>query len=103
MTDEWHPLQVLADMLTIKEKLGVLKQKKIVFVGDARNNVASSLMVIASKLGMNYFVLSPQQLQPDPVLIEQCQQLTKQTGGSLTVTNDWRLATRQADVIYTDV
>lgn len=90
-------------MLTIEEKLGVLKQKKIVFVGDARNNVASSLMVIASKLGMNYFVLSPQQLQPDPVLLARCQQLAKQTGGSLTVTNDWRLATSQADVIYTDV
>lgn len=90
-------------MLTIKEKLGVFKHKKIVFVGDAQNNVAHSLMVIASKLGMHYVVLSPQQLQPDPVLLEQCRQLTQQSGGSITITTDWKLATSQADVIYTDV
>ncbi|MBQ3335445.1 MAG: ornithine carbamoyltransferase [Eubacteriaceae bacterium] len=103
LTDTYHPTQILADMLTIKEHFGTLAGRKLVFAGDARNNMGNSLMIGCAKLGMHFVALAPGALYPDKALTEEMAALAEKTGGSVTVTSSIDEAVRGADVIYTDV
>ncbi|MEK7152385.1 MAG: ornithine carbamoyltransferase [Patescibacteria group bacterium] len=103
LTDLAHPTQILADFLTIQEHVGDLKNAKLVFVGDGRNNVANSLMEGAAKMGMDFRIAAPKELFPDAVLVKQAETFASQSGATITITDDLRAATKDADVIYTDV
>lgn len=103
LTDEFHPTQVLADMLTIREKLGRLKGVRFVFLGDARNNMGNSLMVMCAKLGLHFTACAPKDLFPKEDLVRECREIAAQSGGSVTLTEDVQEGTRGADVIYTDI
>ena len=105
LTDNYHPTQVLADFLTIKENFGYLKGIKLTYIGDGRNNVATSLMIGAAKMGINITIASPKTLFPDSNLIKQCENIAQEVALSSTinVTDDPRKAVIGADVIYTDV
>ena len=103
LTNEFHPTQILADMLTIKEHFGTLKGKKLVFMGDARYNMANSLMVGCSKLGVDFVACSAPAYFPDNKLIEICKKEAEKTGASLSFISDPYEAVKGADVIYTDV
>ena len=105
LTDDYHPTQVLADFLTIRENFGRLKGIRLVYVGDGRNNVANSLMIGAAKMGMHFVVGSPKELFPDPALVAECEQIAKdcESGATITVTDDPKAAVKGADAIYTDV
>ena len=103
LTDKFHPTQMLADMLTIEENFGHLKGINFTFMGDARNNVANSLMVVCSKLGLNFTNCAPKHLWPEEELIKTCEDLCKESGGSLRFTEDPVEGTTDADVIYTDI
>ena len=103
LTNEFHPTQMLADIMTVKEEFGDVKGKKLVFCGDARNNVGNSLMVVCSKLGMNFTCCAPKELFPTEELVETCQTICNETGGSITLTEDIMEGTKDADVLYTDV
>ena len=103
LTNEFHPTQMLADFLTIKENFGRLKGINLVFCGDGRNNVANSLMVASSKLGVNYTLAAPKSLWPDENLIQICKEIAATTGSVIKFTEDIMEATKNADVIYTDV
>jgi len=102
LTDEFHPTQALADIMTMEENFGPVKGKTLCYVGDGRNNVASSLMVISAKLGLNFTVVTPPELNPDPVLREKCAPLAEASGSKLIVSGDIA-AVSGADAIYTDV
>ena len=103
LTNEFHPTQMLADAMTIKEEFGHIKGIKLVFLGDARNNVGNSLMVMSSKLGINFVSCAPKELWPDEKLLKQCQEIAKETGATITCMEDPIEATKNADVLYTDV
>ncbi len=103
LTTEFHPTQILADFLTIKEHFGSLKGKKLVFMGDAANNMGNSLMVGCAKMGMHFVACAPENYFPNKELIAECQEIAKQTGAVLEFITDPILATKNADVIYTDV
>ncbi len=104
LTDQWHPTQMIADMLTLREAFGDdLHSRKLVFMGDARNNVANSLMVVCAKLGLHYVACGPTQNQPEAQLIGTCQGIAATTGATITVTSDVEAACAGADVLYTDV
>ena len=103
LTNEFHPTQMLADFLTIKENFGSLKGINLVFSGDGRNNVANSSMVASSKLGANYTLAAPKSLWPDENLIQICKEIAATTGSVIKFTEDIMEATKNADVIYTDV
>ena len=103
LTNEFHPTQMLADVMTIKEEFGSFQGKKLVFCGDARNNVGNSLMVISAKLGMNFTCCAPKELFPEEKLVEECQKICARTGGSITLTEDIMEGTKNADALYTDV
>ncbi len=103
LTTEFHPTQMLGDMLTIEENFGHLQDIKLVFMGDARNNVANSLMVASSKMGMHFVACGPQELWPDKELIKKCREIASETGASIEMTENVKEATKYADVIYTDV
>ena len=103
LTTEFHPTQMLADVLTVEENFGHLKGIKLVFMGDARNNVANSLMVVCSKMGMHFVACGPKSLWPNEELVEECMEICKTTGGSIEMNENVLEATRDADVIYTDV
>ena len=103
LTNEFHPTQVLADLLTIKERFGDFKGKKLVFCGDARYNMANSLMVGAAKTGMEFVACAPAKYHPDAALIKRCEELAEISGAKLRFIEDPVEATRGADVIYTDV
>ncbi len=103
LTDKYHPTQVLADFLTIYEHFGVLKGKTIAYFGDARNNVANSLMVGAAKMGLHYRAVAPKQLWPDAELVATCNQIAALTGGTITLLEDPNRGARNADILYTDV
>lgn len=103
LTTEFHPTQMLADVLTVEENFGHLKGIKLVFMGDARNNVANSLMVVCSKMGMHFVACGPKSLWPNEELVEECMEICKATGGSIEMNENVLEATRDADVIYTDV
>ena len=103
LTDEFHPTQMLADVMTIKEEFGHLEGIKLVFMGDARNNVGNSLMVICSKLGMNFTCCAPKELFPDDKLVKECMKISEKTNATITLTENIKEGTKDADVIYTDV
>lgn len=103
LTTEFHPTQMLADVLTVEENFGHLKGIKLVFMGDARNNVANSLMVVCSKMGMHFVACGPKDLWPNDELVEECMEICKETGGLIEMNENVLEATRDADVIYTDV
>ena len=102
LTDEFHPTQALADIMTLEENFGPAHGKTLCFVGDGRNNVANSLLVICAKLGVNFTVISPPELNPDTALWERCTGLAAASGAQLRVTAD-TAAIAGADAIYTDV
>jgi ornithine carbamoyltransferase len=104
LTDKFHPTQILADLLTVKEHINKpLSRVSICFMGDAHNNVANSLMTGAAKMGMDYRVAAPKGCQPDDELISQCREIAKSTGGNILITNDVATAVRNVDFLYTDV
>lgn len=103
LTNEFHPTQILADFLTIKEHFGSLKGKKLVYMGDARYNMGNSLMVGCAKMGMNFVACAPKKYFPDKELIETCNQIAKETGAVLEFIEEPKEAVKNADVIYTDV
>lgn len=103
LTNEFHPTQMLADVMTIQEEFGDLKGRKLVFCGDARNNVGNSLMVVSAKLGMNFACCAPKNLWPEESLVNECKQIASETGATITLTEDIMEGTKDADAIYTDV
>ncbi len=102
LTDEYHPTQILADLLTIREHFGYLKGINFVYIGDGRNNMANSLMIGMTKLGINCTILAPSSLHPEGALVDICKGYAKESGASLNITDDIK-AVKGADVIYTDV
>ena len=103
LTNEFHPTQILADFLTIKEYFGELKGKKLVYMGDARYNMGNSLMVGCAKMGMHFVACAPEKYFPDSALIAQCQKIASQTDAVLEFITDPEAAVKDAHVIYTDV
>ena len=103
LTNEFHPTQILADFLTIREHFGSLKGKKLVYMGDARYNMGNSLMVGCAKMGMHFVACAPEKYFPSQELIAQCQAVAAETGAVLEFMTDPMEATKGADVIYTDV
>jgi ornithine carbamoyltransferase len=103
LTDIDHPTQVLADLLTIQENFGELKDRRLVFVGDARNNMGNALMIGCAKMGMHFVAVAPETLFPEEALVEEMRALCKITGGTITLTADIEAGVKDADVIYTDV
>ncbi|MBQ4641019.1 MAG: ornithine carbamoyltransferase [Oscillospiraceae bacterium] len=103
LTNEFHPTQILADMLTIREQFGRLQGINFVYMGDARYNMGNSLMVGCAKLGLNFTACCPEKYFPNKALIAQCQEIAKETGAVLRFETDPGVAVENADVIYTDV
>lgn len=103
LTNEFHPTQMLADMLTIKEHLGRLEGVKFVYMGDARYNMGNSLMVTCAKLGMDFVACTSEKYFPDKELVAYCKKVAAETGATITLTEDVAEGTKDADVIYTDV
>jgi len=103
LTNEFHPTQILADMLTIREHFGSLKGRKLVFLGDCRYNMANSLMIGCAKLGMHFVASGPEGYFPDPALIARCEAIAAETGATLAFETDPAKAVAGADVLYTDV
>ncbi len=103
LTNEFHPTQILADFLTIREQFGKLQGIKLVYMGDARYNMGNSLMVGCAKMGMHFVACAPEQYFPDPALIETCQAIAAETGAVLEFIPEPMQAVENADVIYTDV
>ena len=103
LTNEFHPTQILADFLTIREHFGDLKGKKLVYCGDARYNMGNSLMVGCAKMGMHFVACAPEAYFPSKELIAECQAVAAETGAKLEFITDPMAATKDADVIYTDV
>lgn len=103
LTNEYHPTQMLADMLTIREHLGELKGKKLVYMGDARYNMGNSLMIVCAKLGLDFTACAPKKYFPNEELIKTCEGYAKESGATLCFTEDAFEGVKGADVIYTDV
>lgn len=103
LTNEYHPTQILADMLTIREHFGKLDGIKLVYMGDARYNMGNSLMIGAAKLGLHFVACAPKAYFPNDELIEKCRAIAKETGATLEFESDPEIACKGADVIYTDV
>ena len=103
LTNEFHPTQILADFLTIREHFGTLQGKKLVYMGDARYNMGNSLMVGCAKMGMHFVACAPKKYFPNAELVKECQAIAKDTGATLEFIEDPMTATKNADVIYTDV
>ena len=103
LTNEYHPTQMLADMLTVKENFGKFKGLKFVYFGDARYNIGNSLCIVCSKLGINFVACTNKKYFPNAALVEECSQWNKISGGSITLTENVEEAAKDADIIYTDV
>lgn len=103
LTNEYHPTQMLADMLTIREKFGTLKGIKFVYMGDARYNMGNSLMIACAKLGLHFTACTAKEYFPCEELVSQCREWAKESGGSVTLSEDVKEATKDANVLYTDV
>ena len=103
LTDEFHPTQILADFLTIRERFGTLKGINFVYMGDARFNMGNSLMIGCAKMGVNFTVCAPKEYFPNKSLVEECEALAKESGATLKFTESTDEAAKNADVIYTDV
>lgn len=102
LTDTYHPTQILADFLTLKEQFGKLKGLNLVYAGDGRNNMANSLMIGSGKLGINFTILAPKSLWPGEELVNTCKEYAKAAGSTITISDDID-AVKGADAIYTDV
>ena len=103
LTNEYHPTQMLADLLTIQEKFGELKGINLVYMGDARYNMGNSLMIACTKMGMHFTACAPKEYFPNAELVAQCEEYAKASGGSITLTESVEEGTKDADVLYTDV
>ena len=103
LTTEFHPTQMLADILTAEENFGSMKGKKLVFMGDAGNNVGNSLMVVCAKLGINFVACGPAKQMPNAELIETCRKIAAENGSTVEITEDVKEGTKGAHVIYTDI
>lgn len=103
LTNEFHPTQILADFLTIRERFGRLKGINFVYFGDARYNMGNSLMVGCAKMGLNFTACAPKKYQPDAALVEQCRAIAAETGAAISFEEDPAKAAKGADVLYTDV
>lgn len=103
LTNEFHPTQMLADLLTIREHFGYLKGIKLTYMGDARYNMGNSLMVACAKMGMHFVACTTAKYFPDKALVAQCEEIAAKTGGSITLTEDVKSGTAGVDVVYTDV
>ena len=103
LTNEYHPTQMLAMLLTVKEHLGHFRGVKLVYMGDARYNMGNSLMIVCAKMGMDFTACAPKKYFPDPELVAYCESVAKETGASIRLTEDVESGTKGADVIYTDV
>ena len=103
LTNEFHPTQMIADMMTVREHLGKLKGVKFVYMGDARYNMGNSLMVTCAKLGMQFVACTSKNYFPDQKLVDYCKEVAKETGATITLSEDVEVSTKDADVIYTDV
>lgn len=103
LTNEFHPTQMLADLLTIREKFGYLKGIKLAYMGDARYNMGNSWMVACAKMGMHFTACTAKAYFPSPELVKECEEIAKTTGATITLTEDTMAGTKDADVIYTDV
>ena len=103
LTNEFHPTQMLADVLTIREKLGRIKGVNLTYMGDARYNMGNSLMVVCAKLGMNFTACTSNRYFPEKELVDTCMEIAKETGASIKLTESVEEGTKDADVIYTDV
>ncbi|MCT1797210.1 ornithine carbamoyltransferase [Aerococcus viridans] len=103
LTDEWHPTQMIADFMTLKEEFGELEGRKLVYCGDGRNNMANSLFVTGALLGVNITIAAPKELFPDQSVVDLAEKYAKESGAKLEVTEDIKAAVRDADALYTDV
>ncbi len=103
LTDLYHPTQMLADIMTVKQEFGDVRGRKLTFFGDARNNVANSLMIVCAKLGMHFCACGPEELMPTEDLVKTCREICEVTGGSVTLTSDVKEGAKDADVCYTDI
>lgn len=103
LTDTWHPTQMIADFMTIKEIFGSLKGHHLVYLGDGRNNMANSLMIAGAKLGVDITIATSPQLQPEQAILEIAQDIAKVTNTKITITNNPSQAVKTANIIYTDV
>ena len=103
LTDQFHPTQMLADLLTIEEKLGRLKGVNFTFMGDARNNMGNSLMIACAKMGLNFTACAPRELFPAESLVKEAQAIAAENGCRVTLTEDVKAGIKDADVIYTDI
>ncbi|MGX8679466.1 MAG: ornithine carbamoyltransferase [Sphaerochaetaceae bacterium] len=103
LTDQFHPTQILADLLTVEENFGRLNGINFTYMGDARFNMGNSLMVGCAKMGLNFTACAPADLFPDPALVAECQEVAAKSGGTITLTDDVEKGTRNADVLYTDI
>lgn len=103
LTDEWHPTQMIADYMTIKEEFGELAGRKLVYCGDGRNNVANSLVVTGAILGVHVTIASPEELFPEKEIIDFAKKYAAESGAKIEVTSDIKSAVKDADVLYTDV
>ena len=103
LTDQFHPTQMFADLLTIEEKLGRLQGVNFTYMGDARNNMGNSLMVACAKMGLNFTACAPKELFPEAWLVEEAKKIATESGGSVRLTEDVYEGTKDADVLYTDI
>lgn len=103
LTNQYHPTQMLADMLTIRENFGTLKGLKLVYMGDARYNMGNSLMIACAKLGLDFVACTDKKYFPEEALVEVCRGYAQESGASITLTEDVKEGTKDADIIYTDV
>lgn len=103
LTNEYHPTQMLADLLTIREHLGALEGKKLVYMGDARYNMGNSLMIACCKMGMHFVACAPKRYFPNETLTKECEAFAKESGATITFTENVMEGTKDADIVYTDV
>lgn len=103
LTNEFHPTQMLADLLTIQEHFGYIKGIKLTYMGDARYNMGNSLMVVCAKMGMHFTACTSRNYFPDEALVSECRKIAEETGATITLTEDAMEGTKGADVVYTDV
>lgn len=103
LTDQFHPTQMLADLLTIEEKFGYLKGLNFTYMGDARNNMGNSLMIACAKMGLNFTACAPKELFPEEWLVNKAKEIAAENGCTITLTEDTKAGTTGADIIYTDI
>ena len=103
LTNEYHPTQMLGDLLTIREHFGDLAGRKLVYMGDARYNMGNSLMIACAKMGMHFVACAPEKYFPDQALVKECRKFAEESGATITLTKDVSAGTKDADIIYTDV